>query len=383
MTPVQPAAPAEYAPATTASERVLSVDALRGFDMFWIVGGDWLVEALRDATPSPVTQFLARQLQHVDWEGFRFYDLIFPLFVFLIGVSLVFSLGRIIESQGRGAAVRRVIRRGVILYVLGVLYYGGFSTPLGEIRLLGVLQRLALCYLLTGLAFCWLPRRGLVILCLSLLVGYWALMTFVPVPGVGAGSFAEGQNLANYVDREYLPGRKWDGDHDPEGLLSTLPAVASCLLGVFAGFLLKAGAVAPRQKVTYLLAAGAGSLLLGYLWGFQFPIIKKIWTSSYVLVVGGWSAILLGTFYLVIDVWKYQRWTAPFVWLGTNAITIYLLHNLIDFQKLAARFVGGEIQTGLNRVMPGLGTLLIAVVAAALTLAVLRFLHRRKLFLRV
>lgn len=383
MTPVQPAAPAEYAPATTASERVLSVDALRGFDMFWIVGGDWLVEALRDATPSPATQFLARQLQHVDWEGFRFYDLIFPLFVFLIGVSLVFSLGRIIERQGRSAAVRRVIRRGIILYVLGVLYYGGFSTPLGEIRLLGVLQRLALCYLLTGLAFCWLPRRGLVILCLSLLVGYWALMTFVPVPGVGAGSFAEGQNLANYVDREYLPGRKWDGDHDPEGLLSTLPAVASCLLGVFAGFLLKAGAVAPRQKVTYLLAAGAGSLLLGYLWGFQFPIIKKIWTSSYVLVVGGWSAILLGTFYLVIDVWKYQRWTAPFVWLGTNAITIYLLHNLIDFQKLAARFVGGEIQTGLNRVMPGLGTLLIAVVAAVLTLAVLRFLHRRKLFLRV
>lgn len=365
------------------SQRVLSVDALRGFDMFWIVGGEWLVEALKEARPNPVTNVLSTQLQHVPWEGFHAYDLIFPLFVFIIGVSLVFSLSRIIEQEGRAAAVRRVIRRGVLLYLLGILYYGGFSGPLEHIRLLGVLQRLALCYLFAGLAFCWLGTRGLVGLCVALLAGYWALLSFVPVPGVGAGHFAEGQNLTNYIDREYLPWRKWDGDHDPEGLLSTLPAIGNCLLGVFAGLLLKNNAVRPTRKVTILLAAGAGSIVLGYLWGLQFPIIKKLWTSSYVLVVAGWSSILLGVFYLIVDVWKYQKWTTPFVWIGMNAITIYLLHEVLDFKKLAARFAGGDIQDALNRMSSGLGTLVVAVLAVALTLAVARFLYNRKVFLRL
>jgi predicted acyltransferase len=379
MTPVQSATPEAASP----SQRVVSVDALRGFDMFWIVGGEWIIEALKDATPNRVTAVLGRQLQHAEWEGFHFYDLIFPMFVFIIGVSLVFSLSRTIERAGRAAAVRRVIRRGVLLYLLGIFYYGGFSADLEHIRLLGVLQRLALCYLFAGVAFCWLGTRGLVVACSALLLGYWALMTFVPVPGVGAGNFAEGKNLANYVDREYLPWRKWDGDHDPEGLLSTLPAIGNCLLGVLAGLLLKSGSIAPRKKVNYLMMAGVASLLAGYLWGLEFPIIKKIWTSSYVLVVAGWSALLLGSFYLIIDVWKYQRWAQPFVWIGMNAITIYLLHELIDFQKLAARFVGGNIQATLNQAAHGLGTLLVAIVAVALTLAVVRFLYVRKVFLRL
>jgi predicted acyltransferase len=382
MTPV-PSATAQPATPTTQSLRVVSIDALRGFDMFWIVGGEWVVEALKEANSNPVTNVLGRQLQHAEWEGFHFYDLIFPLFVFIIGVSLVFSLTRIIQQEGRAAAVRRVIRRGVLLYILGIFYYGGFSEHVEHIRLLGVLQRLALCYLFAGLAFCFLGRRGLVVFCVALLVGYWALMTFVPVPGVGAGNFDEGKNLANYVDREYLPWRKWDGDHDPEGLLSTLPAIGNCLLGVFAGLLLKAGSIEPRRKVNYLFVAGVCSILLGYLWGLQFPIVKKMWTSSYVLVVAGWSAILLGLFYLVIDVWRYQKWAQPFIWIGTNAITIYILHELIDFQKLAARFVGGDIQAAVNRFVHGLGTLLIAIVAVVLTLAVARFLYLRKVFLRL
>lgn len=382
MTPVLTAG-LEPPPVKAAAQRVLSLDALRGFDMFWIVGGEWLVEALNEASPHPVTNFLSTQLRHVTWEGFQFCDLIFPLFVFIIGVSLVFSLGRTLEQEGRPAAVRRVIRRGVLLYLLGILYYGGFATPVDQIRLLGVLQRLALCYLFAGLAFCFLGKRGLIALCVTLLVGYWALLTFVPVPGVGAGNFAEGQNLANYIDRQYLPLRKWDGDHDPEGLLSTLPAIGSCLLGVFAGLLLRNDRVAPQRKVLWLFAAGVAGVLLGYLWGLQFSIIKKIWTSSYVLLVGGWSAILLGAFYLVIDIWKFQRWTRPFVWIGTNAITVYLLHQVVDFEKLASRFAGGDIQTALNRAAPGLGTFVLAAIAIALTLAVVRFLYNRKIFLRL
>lgn len=382
MTPVRVAA-APPALQTTATQRVLSLDALRGFDMFWIVGGEWLVEALKEATPNPVTNLLGQQLQHVNWEGFHFYDLIFPLFVFMIGVSLVFSLSRIIQQEGKPAAVLRVIRRGVLLYLIGIFYYGGFSEHVEHIRLLGVLQRLALCYLFAGLAFCWLGTRGLIAFCATLLVGYWAMMTFIPVPGVGAGSYVEGKNLANYVDSQYLPWRKWDGDHDPEGMLSTLPAIGNCLLGVFAGLLLKNGGVLPRRKVNYLVMAGVCSVVLGHLWGLQFPIVKKLWTSSFVLVVAGWSSILLGLFYLVIDVWKYQRWAQPFVWIGANAITIYLLHELVDFQKLAARFVGGDIQAALNGMAHGLGTLLIAVVAIGFTFLIVNFLYRRKVFLRL
>ncbi len=199
-------------PERASSARVLSVDALRGFDMFWIVGGEWIVEALRDVSPNPVTDFIGTQLQHVEWEGFHFYDLIFPTFVFVIGVSLVLSLSRIIAQEGRGAGIRRVVRRSVLLYLIGIFYYGGFSASVDHIRLLGVLQRLALCYLFAGLAFCCFGRRGLVVTCVTLLVGYWAMMTWIPIPEFGAGNFAEGKNLANYVDRQYLPWRKWDGD---------------------------------------------------------------------------------------------------------------------------------------------------------------------------
>jgi predicted acyltransferase len=203
------------------------------------------------------------------------------------------------------------------------------------------------------------------------------------VPGVGAGNFEEGKNLANYVDREYLPLRKWDGDHDPEGLLSTLPAIGNCLLGVFAGLLLKSGRTAPRQKVVLLVVAGVISLALGYAWSWQFPIIKKIWTSSYVLVVAGWSSILLGTFYLVVDIWNWRKWAQPFVWIGMNAITIYLLHEIVDFKKVAARFVGGDLGSALDKAQPGLAGLLAAVVAVLLTFAVVRFLYQRKVFLRL
>ncbi|CAN0505705.1 unnamed protein product, partial [Phaeothamnion confervicola] len=178
----------------------------------------------------------------------------------------------------------------------------------------GVLQRIALAYLFSGLIFCYFGTRGRVAACAGLLVGYWALMTFVPVPGVGAGNFESGRNLANWVDKQYLPLRKWDGDYDPEGLLSTLPAIANCLLGVFAGQLLK-GPFGSYKKVLTLLAGGALCVLAGWLWGESFPVIKKIWTSSFVLVAVGYSAVLLGLFYLVVDVWKFQWWARPFVWI--------------------------------------------------------------------
>ena len=369
--------------APAPAQRLLSLDALRGFDMMWIVGADAFGTAFAHLNGGRPSRLLAAQLDHVGWVGFHFYDLIFPLFVFMIGVAITFSLGRLIATEGRAGALRRVFRRAVLMYLLGIFYYGGFATPVVQIRLLGVLQRLALCYFFASLLFIYLRPRTLVAVCIALLVGYWALLTFVPVPGFGAGDFAEGHNLANWIDQHFLPGRKWDGDHDPEGLLSTLPAIASCLLGVFAGRFLRNPARTEKEKATLLAGAGVALIVLGHLWGLQFPVIKKIWTSSYVLVAGGWSVLLLAMFYFVIDVWKVRAWATPFVWLGTNAITIYLISNVTDFGKLSERFTGGDVAAWLDARWSGLGGLVLAVVSVVLCMAICRFLYQRKIFLRL
>jgi predicted acyltransferase len=330
-----------------------------------------------------------------------------------MGVSIVFSLGRLVESEGRSAALMRVLRRTVLLYLLALVYSGGFQQEWPHIRLLGVLNRIALCYGAAALAFSFLRLRGLVMLCAGLLVGYWALLAFVPFPDVRPtpggelvicketgftnvaqlrldsperlhGVYLKGVNLANYVDQRYLPGYKWDGTWDPEGLLSTLPAIATALLGVLAGLLLRSSAVPDARKVLALAGAGVLLLALGWLWSFQFPVIKKIWTSSYVLVAGGWSALLLAGFYLVVDVWRLRRWCQPFIWIGMNSITAYMAANLVGLGSLARRFAGGDLANALNRMAaPGAGDLVLSLVEITLVLLFVRFLYKRQIFLRL
>jgi predicted acyltransferase len=365
--------------APSAPSRLLSLDALRGFDMFWIIGAEDIVHALRKVSQRGPINFLSDQLQHKPWEGLAFYDLIFPLFIYIVGVSLVFSLSRSLRTAGRAATVRRILKRSVLLLLIGVAYYGGLNQGVEGIRLMGVLQRIALCYLFASLIFCFAKLRGMIAICAALLVGYWMLLTFVPVPGHGAGSFAEGANLANYLDSRYLPLRKWDGDHDPEGLLSTLPAIATCLLGVFSGLLLSNPRIPQRKKVLTLIAGGIAGVFLGFIWGLQFPVIKKIWTSSYVLVAGGYSCLFLAVFYQVIEVWQRRRWAAPFVWIGMNPITIYLASEVVDFRALAERIAGGPIKGFLG----SYGDLLITSLALGLSFLLVRFLYQRKIFLRL
>jgi predicted acyltransferase len=183
----------------------------------------------------------------------------------------VFSLSRLVEREGLSHAHIRVLRRSLLLYGLGLIYYGGISQHWADIRYLGVLQRIALCYLFASLLFLNFSLRGMMVAFVSLLVGYWALMTFVPVPGIGAGSFAPDANLANWLDAQYLPGRLWDKTRDPEGMLSTLPAIGTCLLGVFAGLLLKSERLAAQQKSLWLIGAGIALVAAGQLWGAAVP----------------------------------------------------------------------------------------------------------------
>jgi len=393
----------------------MSLDALRGFDMFWILGADALVRALSEVNGSAVASFLAGQLKHKEWAGMAFYDLIFPLFVFISGVSLVYSLSRQIAQHGRATAARHVLVRGLVLFLFGIFYSGGFTNPWPDIRLLGVLQRIALAYTGAGLLFCFLKPRALAAVAAALLLGYWALLAWVPIRDLplerkalaarlgtpkptlaqvqGAfaattervtGRYDPGYNLTNHLDFQYLPGAKYDTYWDPEGCLSTLPAIATCLLGVFAGLLLRRTDLDDRRKLRTLFVAGLGAVALGWLWHLQLPVIKKIWTSSFVLVAGGYSLLLLGAFYYVVDIRRWRGWCGPFVWIGMNPITLYLANNIIGFRRLAPRLAGGDIKNWLDATIgAGAGQSLLALVGLGLMFILAHFLYRRQIFLRV
>lgn len=394
--------------------RLTSVDALRGFDMLWIVGGASIAQASEKMESNIVTTTLATQFRHVDWEGFRFYDLIFPLFLFLVGVSLVFSLDKELATRGVRSAVVRIVRRSLLLFLLGVFYSGGLTDPWPEVALAGVLQRIAACYLLAGLTYVVVRRAmGLAIVAAVLLVGYWLLLLLIPFPDlkldkkmiepiaerIGTnspaaiaatvderihGTLEEGRNLTNYVDFRLLPGKKSQTYYINEGLLSTFPSVALPLFGALAGLLLKDGGKSPTRKVAYLVVAGLAAAAVGWAWSIEFPFIKRIWTSSFVLWTAGLSSLLLALFYFVIDVCGRSGWCRPFVWLGANAITVYLANRIVDVRSIAKRLAGGDVEQFLNEhVAQGFGGLTVAVVGLLLIVWLARFLYVRGIFLRV
>jgi hypothetical protein len=242
--------------------------------MIWIVGADALADAFRGLDGGAVSAWLGVQLGHAAWEGLTFYDLIFPLFLFIVGVAVPLSLDRIVEREGRSAALRRVLVRGLVMYTLGVLYYGGISHGWDQIRWVGVLQRLAAGYVVAALLHLWCRPRTIVAVGVTLLIGYWALLTFVPVPGVGAGDYARGRNLANWVDAHWLPGKVWYGDYDPEGLLSTLPALVSALLGLAAARVVRDDHRSAAGRLRLLVVVGRGRARAGVPLGAAVPDLQ-------------------------------------------------------------------------------------------------------------
>ncbi|GMW00846.1 MAG: DUF5009 domain-containing protein [Candidatus Hydrogenedentota bacterium] len=368
-------------PALSAGGRIMAIDALRGFDMFWIVGADDLVRSMGKASDSGVVQAAATQLKHVPWEGFVFYDLIFPLFVFLIGVSLVFSLTRLVDTEGKTGAYKRLARRALLMFFFGWFYDHGFAQMPDENPFVGVMQRLAICYFFAGLLYMNLKLRGLIVTFLLLIIGYWAALSFVPFPGKDPeNAYSKDANLTRYVDSLYLPFREPGQVTDPEGLLGNFPAVASCLLGVFAGLLIRNAKYDMKQKSLYFLAAGVALCIAGYVWGFQFPIIKRIWTSTYVLYAGGWSCILLGLFILIIDVAGWKKWAIPFVWIGANPLTIYIVNSFVDFSELGARLTGGPLGETL---FGQYDEIVASLVGIGFVFLFVRFLYKKQIFLRV
>ncbi len=366
----------------TSSNRLESLDALRGFDMLWIAGGDFFGVAFDRLNGGVISKFLGYELKHTSWAGFTFEDLIFPLFVFIVGVSISLSITSLVNRVGHKEAIKHIVRRSLLMYLLGVFLYGGFTSGLEHMRLLGVLQRISICYLVTSLLFMYLKPRYLIITFITILIGYWAIMKLIPVPGIGVGNFEEGKNLANWVDKQWLPGRLWNKDHDPEGILSTIPAIATCLFGVCAGMYLKSVRT-EKVKLWTMFLGGIACVIIGFVWGMYFPVIKKIWTSSFVLVSGGYSLALLGVFYYLIDGLNIKTWATPFKWIGANALTIYVLTNIVSFHTLCSRFVGGLVSHQLNSLWTGLGDLTLALFNAMLCVLIARFLYKRNIFLRL
>ena len=306
--------------AVAGSGRLMSLDALRGFDMFWIVGAGALVEALGKTTHTSATQFLTTQLSHVQWAGFHFYDLLFPMFVFIAGVSLVFSTDKVIAQQGKLKAVLRLARRCSLLFLLGLFYYGGVSSRWPDIRLSGVLQYIGLASFFGGSLYIAVrSARVTAAVCAALLLGYWALMALTPFPdlrldkdslaktvaqvgsqsptvviqsasGCVRGHYEEGYNLSNYVDYRFLPGKKINGAYESQPLLGIMGVISACLLGILGGLWLRRADVRDAYKVAGLLEAGAACVLIGFAWGLQIPVVKKLWSPSFVLVASGYSA---------------------------------------------------------------------------------------------
>jgi predicted acyltransferase len=368
-------------PEQSRPERLTSIDALRGFDMFWIVGGDDVAKALAKWWGTPESKTLAQQFEHVAWEGFRFYDLIFPLFLFTVGVVLPFSLRKYQRGdQPKAGAFGRLARRVVLLFLLGLIYNNLLRFDFANLRVTGVLQRIAICYGIAAMIFLLTKARTQAILFVAILVGYWAILMYVPSPESTAGDLSIEKNLAGYLDRHYLPGKinkGYYGFGDNEGLLSTIPAVATALLGVLAGHWLLSGQ-GRWIKCLGLAVAGLACLGLGTLWAREFPIIKILWTSTYVLIAGGWSLLLLAFFYTVIDVLKLRKWAFFFVVIGVNAITIYIASRIIPFDDIARFFLGGVV-----RYSRSFGPVVVPIGTLVLEWLFLLHLYRNKIFLRV
>jgi predicted acyltransferase len=368
-------------PEIIPTQRLYSLDALRGFDMFWIMGAESIFHRLAKVTSSPAIEAISFQFTHPDWHGFRIYDLIFPLFLFLAGVATPYSTGRELEKgKTRREVMLRVVRRGLVLVLFGIILNNGLEIkPLAEMRLPSVLGRIGLAYLFANLIYLYTGKRGQIIWFFGILIGYWLLLLFNSAPGFSAGDLTMEGNFASYIDRMIIPGRLYLVIHDPEGLVSTIPAISTGLLGIFAGDLLKNNPMTMRRKVLYLLATGIIFLVIAQIWDLVFPINKNLWTSSFVFHTGGLSLLLLATFYYVIDVLGYKKWAFFFSIIGMNSILIYMSGKFISWSytnKAVFEWLGQLVGDPSNVVIMAITYVLIKWVF-------LYVLYRNKIFLRV
>lgn len=380
--------PPSEEPATRADapkpQRLRSLDALRGFDMLWIVGGSVLAKEFAKYSEWGWAEWLSGQMHHPGWEGFTLYDLIFPLFLFLAGVAMPFSLGsKLKNGVSKTLLLRKVAIRAIVLILLGMVYNGEVlqDHSFADMRLCSVLGYIGIAYFFSAVLYLFTDLRHQIIWSVGILFGYWAALMWIHVPGHGAGILTPEGCMTGYIDRSLLPWRFniHNQLYDSQGLFVTIPAIVTCLFGAFTGVFLRSDHFTPIQKTGILFAAAAVAFLIGALWQTQLFISKELWNPPFIFRCAGYSLALLGLFYGIIDALGIWRWSFFFIVIGTNSILIYLGTRIINVSHSSRYLFNGLIQQTPNELHGLLGSL-----AFILTwwLALL-FLYRHKIFLKV
>ena len=359
-------------------ERLMSIDALRGFDMLLIIFADKFFVNLGKAADTPLTDFMATQFDHPEWLGFHLYDIIMPLFLFVVGAVIPFSLPkRLKEQNSKPILYRHLIKRFLVLFVLGAICQGHLlNLDINKLHFFSnTLQAIAVGYLFSSIAFIHLNKNGRYILFAGLLVVYALLLTLPNIPGVGQSQLLPDKSFALYIDHIIL-GRFDDGTQY-SWILTGLGFTATVLSGVFAGELIRSSLT--REKIAlWLLVIGVISLALGLIWGIWHPIVKKLWTSSFILFMSGLCFILLAAFYWIIDVKGYRNWAYPLKVIGMNAISVYVASHVISFPKIAH-----YILFGLEQYVGGYYDVICTAGGFGIMYLILWYMYKNHTFIKV
>ena len=367
----------------TANGRLLSLDALRGFDMLFIMGLAGLVVAVCKAFGCDDC-FLVEQMRHVKWHGLTQHDTIFPLFLFIAGVAFPFSFAaQVAKGRTRAQICLKLFRRAATLVLLGAIYNGMLREGFDDLRWASVLGRIGLAWAGAALLYVFCGVRTRIAAAFAILVVYGCALAFFPAPDAPAGvdPFSLEGNIAGWIDRHVLPGRLYLKTFDPEGLCSTLPAVVTAMFGMFCGELIRCErpSLSGGRKVALMTVSAVALALLAAVFAPLCPINKNLWTPTFVLAVGAYSVAMFALFYWIVDVKGWRRWTFPLRVVGMNAITIYMLQGIVDFKKASKYFFGS-----LAGVVPdAFGPVVLSAGYIALCWIVLWFLYRKNTFLKV
>jgi len=360
--------------------RLDSLDALRGYDMMFIMGVAALIKAICALFPGGADSWIALQMRHVEWDGFHLFDTIFPLFLFIAGISFPFSYSKQLErGMSRGGIYRKIIKRALILFLLGLVYNGLFSLEFDHLRFFSVLGRIGFAWMFAALLFINFKPAVRGWIAAAILLGYWFLST-IPAPDAPmADPLSMEGCLVGYIDRTLFPGHLHKTIFDPEGLLSLLPSIVTAMLGMFTGEFVRKDGISGNRKTVWMLAAATAMLIICLVWNNWLPVNKKLWSSSYVMAAGAYSLYMFAIFYWVIDVRKWNGWILPFKVIGMNSIAVYMLPGIISFAYTSDFFLNGVISKCSE---PWAEVISLAGYVTVYWLFAY-FLYRKKVFLKV
>ena len=362
--------------------RILSLDALRGFDMLWIIGGSGIINALAKNSDAGWLKALDLQMDHVTWNGFHFFDLIFPLFMFISGIAIPYSVkSALSKNPSRGKLVIRFLKRMVILVVLGMLYNGVFKDGFANARYASILAQIGIAYFFASLIYTFSGSvKSTIFWIAGILAAVSVMQLFIPVPGFGPGVFTPEGSMNGYIDRLYLPGRLtyFNGIFDALGILSVVSAIGITLMGIIAGKILQDKTFSEYRKTGILALIGIVLIPIAVILSPVYPIIKVCWTTTYNLLAGGISFLLIALFYLIIDVWGFQKWSFFFRVIGMNSVFIYLFGRIVPVDEITGFFAGWIIKPA-----GGVGEVIGALVIVAAEWLLLWFMYKKKVFVKV